>query len=271
MEILGYLAALLIGLTLGLIGGGGSILTVPVLVYLLGVGAELSTAYSLFIVGLGALAGSVQFVLKGQVNFKVALLFAPPSFLAVFLTRKYLMPAIPQMVWETATFSLDKNTAILLFFALLMVLSAYSMIKKDKAPAPQATAERQLAGWQKHVLIMLEGLVVGTLTGIVGAGGGFLIVPALVLLAGLEMKTAVATSLLIIAAKSLIGFTGDLSRPDLVIDWPFLLGFSAFVVGGIFVGIALGKRIPGSSLKRGFGWFVLVFGSLMIAKELMHL
>jgi uncharacterized membrane protein YfcA len=185
MEILGYLAALLIGLTLGLIGGGGSILTVPVLVYLLGVGAELSTAYSLFIVGLGALAGSVQFVLKGQVNFKVALLFAPPSFLAVFLTRKYLMPAIPQMVWETATFSLDKNTAILLFFALLMVLSAYSMIKKDKAPAPQATAERQLAGWQKHVLIMLEGLVVGTLTGIVGAGGGFLIVPALVLLAGL--------------------------------------------------------------------------------------
>ncbi len=261
MEILGLLASILIGISLGLIGGGGSILTVPVLVYLLGTNPILATAYSLFIVGTTSAIGSVSYFKKGLVNIKTAIVFGIPSIIAVFLTRAYIVPAIPDEIFSIGTVTLTKSTLLMLLFAILMVAASYSMIKKS-APASDTIAEKQQFNYP---LILIEGTVVGILTGLVGAGGGFLIIPALVVLSKLPMKEAVGTSLVIIAAKSLIGFFGEGS--ETIIDWFFLTKVTAFAVGGIFIGMALSKKVNGNKLKPAFGWFVLVMGIYIIIKE----
>ena len=261
LQIAGFSASILIGVSLGLVGGGGSILTLPVLVYLLGINPVISTAYSLFVVGTTSLVGSVNYMRHHQVNYKAAAVFALPSFLSVFLTRKFIVPAIPDPVFSSDTFTLSKNVAIMVFFALIMLAASYSMIrdKKTESYGPDAPLTFNFP------LIAIEGLLVGTLTGIVGAGGGFLIIPALVLLARLPMKMAVGTSLLIIAAKSLVGFLGDLGTTK--IDWPFLLQFTALSILGIFLGTYLAKYVPGEKLKKAFGWFVLVMGIYIISRE----
>ena len=268
MEILGYIGAILMGLSLGLIGGGGSILTVPILVYLFSVDAVLATAYSLFIVGLTSLVGSFSHMRMGNIHWRTAIVFGIPSILAVYATRAWLVPAIPDPVLHVGDLILHKPIGILILFALIMVAAAYSMIRKQKADRP--TTDNPQPATFNYPLILIEGIVVGTVTGIVGAGGGFLIIPALVLLAKLPMKQAVGTSLIIIAAKSLIGFTGDLKGSE-VIDWNFLLVFSAIAIGGIIAGSLLSKRIPNEKLKPAFGWFVLVMGIYIIGRELSHL
>lgn len=262
--ILGYLGAVLIGLVLGLIGGGGSILTLPVLVYLFGIEPVIATAYSLFIVGVAAVAGTLKNMSQKLVDFKTALIFALPAFIAVYLTRRYLVPALPDPLLNIGDWSLSKDVGIMVFFAIIMVLASISMIR-DRREEPET--DQDLEPQYNYPLIVLEGFVVGVLTGIVGAGGGFLIIPALVLLAKLPMKKAVATSLLIIAIKSLIGFVGDLQVLD--IDWAFLLIFAALSVGGIFVGVWLNQIVPGKKLKKGFGWFVLVMGVFIVLRELL--
>jgi uncharacterized membrane protein YfcA len=261
-EIIGYALATVIGISLGLIGGGGSILTLPILVYLLGINPVLSTAYSLFIVGSTSLVGSVSYMKKGLVNYKTAIIFAIPSFIAVFLTRKYLMPAIPDELFTLGNFVVNKDLGIMVLFALVMLMASYSMITDNKPEADENQALKY-----NYPLIAAEGLVVGTLTGVVGAGGGFLIIPALVLLVRLPMKMAVGTSLLIIAAKSLIGFIGDLGNQT--IDWKFLLIFTGLSIMGIFVGTYLTKFIPGEKLKKSFGWFVLIMAVYILVKEII--
>lgn len=263
MLILSYMAAALIGISLGLIGGGGSILTVPVLVYLFGVEPVVATAYSLFIVGSTALVGALPKYRQGLVNLKTALIFGVPSIVAVFATRAYLVPLIPNEVFTIGGFLVTKNILMMLLFAVLMVAASISMIRDKGGPKNQGVEEEQKFNIP---LIFLEGTVVGLLTGLVGAGGGFLIIPALVVLSKLPMKQAVGTSLLIIAAKSLIGFTGDLSH--LKMDWSLLLSVTAVAVVGIFIGDLLSKKIDGAKLKKGFGWFVLVMGVYIIVKEL---
>ncbi len=262
MEILGYLGAILIGVSLGLIGGGGSILTVPVLVYLFGIDAVTATAYSLFIVGLSSAVGSFKYFQLKLINLKTALVFGIPSIIAVFLTRALIVPAIPQEVFSVGEFVVTKSILLMLLFAVLMVAASYSMIKKDKKQSVEEVQEQKF----NYPLILVEGSVVGLLTGLVGAGGGFLIIPALVVLSKLPMKEAVGTSLLIIAAKSLIGFLGEGSETQ--IDYTFLMIISAFAIAGIFVGSALSKKIDGAKLKPAFGWFVLVMGICIIIKEL---
>jgi uncharacterized protein len=261
-EIIGYALAAVIGISLGLIGGGGSILTLPILVYLLGINPVLSTAYSLFIVGSTSLVGSVSYMKKGLVNYKTAIIFAIPSFIAVFLTRKYLMPAISDELFTLGNLVVNKELGIMVLFALVMLMASYSMITDNK---PEAEEEHTLK--YNYPLIAAEGLVVGTLTGVVGAGGGFLIIPALVLLVRLPMKMAVGTSLLIIAAKSLIGFIGDLGNQ--VIDWKFLIIFTGLSIMGIFVGTYLTKFIPAEKLKKSFGWFVLIMAVYILVKEIL--
>lgn len=260
IEVLGYIGALIIGLVLGLIGGGGSILTVPVLVYLLSEDPVIATAYSLFVVGVSSLVGAFRNMQKRLVDFRTAIVFAIPAFIAVYVTRKFLIPFIPDELFSVGGFLITKNIAIMLFFAVIMILASYSMIKSKNKPT-----DEQQAIQYNYPLIIIEGFVVGTLTGIVGAGGGFLIIPALVILAKLPMKKAVATSLLIIAIKSLIGFIGDVQ--NLEIEWNFLVSFTALSVVGIFIGIWLNKFIDGKKLKKGFGWFVLVMGIYIIFKE----
>lgn len=263
--LIGFASAVLIGVSLGLIGGGGSILTVPVLVYILGVEPVLATAYSLFVVGSTSLVGSFTFMKKGLVNYKTALVFAIPSFIAVFLTRKFLVPALPDQLFELGNWVISKNIGIMVFFALIMLAASYSMIKGGKKKESDEDSEVKF----NIPLIALEGMIVGVITGIVGAGGGFLIIPALVLLAKLPMKMAVGTSLLIIAAKSLIGFLGDVSSQT--IDWKMLLIFTGLSIVGIFIGSTLSKRINEKALKKGFGWFVLIMGIYIISKELLSL
>lgn len=263
MEITGYIASIFIGISLGLIGSGGSILTVPVLVYLFGIGVEMSTAYSLFIVGSTALVGGVRNAFLSNVNYKTAVVFTIPAFIAVYTTRAYLVPAIPSVIITLGTYVLTKDIAIMVFFALVMLAASVSMIRnKRKKEEENAVPQLNLP------VIIIEGAVVGALTGIVGAGGGFLIIPALVLFAKLPMKKAVGTSLLIIAAKSLIGFIGDVQRYGDQLDWTRLLTVTAIAVFGIFIGIYLNTFIDGKKLKKGFGWFVLLMAVYIIGKQL---
>ncbi|MDB9702169.1 MAG: sulfite exporter TauE/SafE family protein [Flavobacteriales bacterium] len=257
--LIGFTGALFIGVILGLIGGGGSILTVPIFVYILGINPIIATAYSLFVVGSAALVGAVRNAQKGMVDFKTGIIFAIPAFITVYLTRKFVVPAIPQELFSVGDFMVTKDIGIMIFFALIMILASFSMIKGRKESNEQEVQ-------YNYPLIIIEGLVVGFLTGIVGAGGGFLIIPALVLLAKLPMKKAVATSLMIIAIKSLIGFLGDVQNIE--IDWTFLLGFTAISVIGIFIGLYLNKFIDGKKLKKGFGWFVLIMGIYIVLKEI---
>ncbi len=262
IEIAGFIGAVVIGVVLGLIGGGGSILTVPIFVYVLGIDPVLATAYSLFVVGSAALVGAIRNAQKGMVDFKTGIIFSIPAFTAVFLTRKFLVPAIPDHLFNVGDFEVTKSIGIMIFFAFIMVIAAYFMIKGRKD-----SGEEEQEVQYNYPMIVVEGLVVGLLTGIVGAGGGFLIIPALVLLAKLPMKKAVATSLLIIAIKSLIGFIGDVQNFD--IDWVFLLSFTGLSVLGIFIGIYLNKFIDGKKLKKGFGWFVLLMGVYIVLKEIL--
>jgi len=260
LEIFGYLGALLMGIVLGLIGGGGSILTVPVFVYLFAVNPVTATAYSLFVVGISALVGAFQNFRKRMVDFKTAIVFSIPAFIAVYITRRFIVPAIPETLTTLGDFVLTKDIGIMVFFAVIMLLASYSMIRNTR-PEP----DNDTPILYNYPLIIIEGFVIGILTGLVGAGGGFLIIPALVLLAKLPMKKAVATSLLIIAIKSLIGFIGDLET--MAMDWPFLLSFTVLSVFGIFVGVWLTRFIDGKKLKKVFGWFVLAMAVYILIKE----
>ncbi|UOR06941.1 sulfite exporter TauE/SafE family protein [Hymenobacter aerilatus] len=269
LPYLGYFAAIFIGLSLGVLGGGGSILTVPVLVYLMGVSPVLSTAYSLFVVGSTSVVGASGYFRKGLVSLPVAVVFLLPSLVTIFAVRKLLMPIIPHTLFTIGDFVFTKDLLVLLVFALLMVGAALPMIRGSYADAGAGQSEMRLAQPPlTYALVMGIGLVVGALTGFVGAGGGFLIIPALVLGARLPMKRAVGTSLVIIATNSLIGFTGDLSAGT-PIDWPFLLGFMAFALAGMVLGSFLARFIPNARLKPAFGWFTLAMGTFILLRELL--
>ncbi|MEZ0483617.1 sulfite exporter TauE/SafE family protein [Fibrella aquatica] len=261
-ELVGYAAAVLVGLVIGLAGGGGSILTVPIFVYIFGIPMLLATSYSLFVVGTTSLIGSVNHIWKKRVDLRVTAAFAVPSFISVYLSRRYIVPALPDPLVRLGTFNVPKDEAILLFFAIIMVLAARAMIR-DKQSTDGIAAD----GKPRYGTLALDGLAVGLLTGIIGAGGGFLIVPMLVLLAGLPIQRAVATSVLIVAINSFIGFLGDAQQIPLA--WDFLLPFTGLSVVGIFVGMYLARYVPPNALRKGFGWFVLAVAIYMIARELV--
>ncbi len=262
MEIFGYIASVLIGISLGLIGGGGSILTVPVLVYLFGLDAFLATEYSLFIVRISSVVGSFSYFKKGLVNLKTAFVFGIPSIISIFLTRNYLVPLIPNEVFRINNFVVTKNIFLLLLFAGLMILASYKMIQKS----PELQLQTVNFNKNKTLLAASEGSVVGILTGLVGAGGGFMIIPALVNLLKTPMKVAIGTSLVIIALNSLIGFFSSVKNVE--IDWKLLSTISSIAIIGIIIGAQLSKKIDGKKLKPAFGWFILVMGIYIIVKEL---
>ncbi len=200
-------------------------------------------------------------------SLKTAIVFLIPSLLAVFAVRKVLLPAIPHELFTIGSLVFTKDLLVLVAFAVLMVVAAASMIrvKQTKEMLDEELGHKIAFNYP---LILGIGLVVGTLTGFVGAGGGFLIIPALVLGARLPMKLAVGTSLAIIALNSLIGFIGDLSAGT-PIGWPFLLGFLAFALAGIVLGTYLARFIPGVKLKPAFGWFTLAMGTFILLRELV--
>lgn len=270
MEWLGYIASILIGISLGLIGSGGSILTVPVLVYLFRVDPLLATTYSLCIVGVSSIAGVISRLRQKLLDFKVILVFGAPSIIGVFIARKFILHAIPNQFSILPNTIISKNNFIMLFFATLMLVSALSMILGKK--------KEELEG-QKPVYgltLGLVGLMEGMLTGIVGAGGGFLIIPALVILGKLPMKKAIASSLFIITIKSLVGFSGDLLHVNMNWSAPlngmdlniqFLITIITLATLGIITGNYLNKTIDGAKLKKGFGWFVLLMSLVILIEQ----
>lgn len=258
-QILGYIGALIVGLVLGLIGGGGSILTVPLLVYLLGYNPVVATAYSLFVVGTSSMVGTYQKHKKGLVDFKTGLAFSFPSFVAVYLSRRYLVPGIPETIFSIGDYEISKGMGIMIFFAIIMLLASISMIRKGKD-------EEEVSKSQPYYKTFVQGLIIGTITGVIGAGGGFLYVPALVLWANIPMKKAVGTSLIIVTINSLIGFMGDVQTLD--IEWGFLLIFTLISILGIILGVFSSKFVSGPKLKKSFGFFVLIMAIYIIFKEL---
>lgn len=267
MQYFGYIAFLFIGIILGLIGGGGSILGVPVLVYVMDFRAETATMYSLFVVGLTSLIGAFSYLRKGELSAEALLRFALASMVAVFCTRKFIMPAIPEQMMLFGAY-ISKHTLIMIVFSVLMLGSSYSMIRKRKA------TNLSRLRWEEFnrspvglPFIILLGIAVGILTGFVGAGGGFIIVPVLMFVLQLNFKKAIGTSLCIIAINSLIGFTGNIGNQH--IDWKFLIIISAISVLGILIGSLLSGKISGRKLKPAFGWFTLCVGVFVLVKELI--
>lgn len=262
IEIFGFISALIIGVSLGLIGGGGSILAVPVLAYLFSVNEKVATAYSLFIVGASAMIGGLKQHFKGYVDWRTAIVFGLPSIIGVIIVRYYVVPALPDVLFDISGFEFTRRMAMFGLFAVLMIPAAFSMIKERKGNPKKENEEVKY----NYPLILLEGLIVGAITGLIGAGGGFLIIPALVLLANVEMKVAVGTSLVIIAFKSLLGFfLGDAFTIE--IDWQFLATFTGLSFVGIFIGSYLSNFIDGQKLKKGFGYFVFVMAIFIFYME----
>ena len=258
METIGFLLGILIGISLGLIGGGGSILTIPVLVYIMGISPSNSTTYSLFIVGISTLIGSIKGIKDKMLDYRIAFYFGVPSIVSIFIMRKYIMPILPNILFSVTDFSITKDLAIMLVFAILMVVASFSMIKKE---IPNQGLETKINAKE----IILKGILVGVLTGFVGVGGGFLIIPTLLFSANMPMRKAVITSLLIITFNSLIGFAGSLNSEP--IDWEFLLEFTSFAVVGILIGMYFSQKISNEKLKPIFGWFILIMGIYILVKE----
>lgn len=261
MEIAGYVASLFIGVTLGLIGGGGSILTIPVLVYLFFISPTIAISYSLFIVGFTSLAGAFANYRRGFVNFKTVFLFGSSSVATVFITRKFIIPFLPDVFFSIGSFQVTHSLFVMVVFALLMVAAALSMIKNKKV----VTSEN--ISVQRSWVLVIYGVLIGLVTGFLGAGGGFLIIPALVLIMKLPMKQAIGTSLFIIALNSLVGFIGDIGRH--AISWEFLMLVTSIAIAGVFIGGFFNQKINSEKLKRSFGWFVLVMGIYIIVKEII--
>lgn len=260
MEIIGYIMALFVGVSLGLIGGGGSILTVPILVYLFNIAPIQATSYSLFIVGTTAAIGSYQNYRSKHLDLTKALYFVVPAIISILTVRKFILPVLPDVIYQTNVFTLTKNNLLMIVFGLLMLSSSMAMIFKRKRASNQTINLNRLS---------LIGLIVGIITGFLGAGGGFLIIPALLFFGGLEMKNAIGTSLFIIAANSLLGFTGDVMN-GIQINYTLLITLSVIAGTGVFIGTFLLKKIKNEKLKPAFGWFVLIVGIYILFNEIIH-
>ena len=261
MEILGYFLSVLIGVSLGLIGGGGSILAIPIVVYLFNVEPIIATSYSLFIVGATSLVGTKRHYTLGNLKVGTAMYFALPSVISILITRKILVPLIPEQIFQLNHFILTKNILTMIVFAVLMIAASVSMIRQQQYKAEETKEPN-------NIQLMIYGFLIGLITGFLGAGGGFLIIPVLIFFAKLDMKQAVGTSLLIISINSLLGFAGDIIN-HLAIDWILLGSISFFAIIGMFIGTQLSKKIAGSKLKPLFGWFVLIMGLYIILKEIL--
>lgn len=261
MEILGYILAILIGVSSGLIGAGGSILAIPILVYLMGIEAAVTApAYSLFVVGFSSLIGAIIKSKKQEVNYKTALIFGLPTIISIYITRKYLVPLIPESLFFVGDFEFTNRVLIMGIFSVIMIGSAATMIKGRPDIVDLELKKKN------HLLNFIGGLGIGGLTGLVGAGGGFIIIPALTKLGNLKMKVAIGTSLAIIAMNSFFGFLGSIHSTN--INWEVLLPFTGLAVVGIFIGNKISSKVNGKHLKKGFGWFVLVMGAYILIKEL---
>ena len=257
--IVGHLLAVAIGLSLGLIGGGGSILAVPILVYVMGVSSKVAIAMSLAIVGTVSVIGAIPHWQQGNVNLKIAIAFIPSAMVGAFLGAR-----ITALSFVTDTFQL-------ICFGIIMAIASILLIRKGsrkKAPGNNKSEQKPQSFLQsilQGLAIPLEAFGVGILTGFVGVGGGFLIVPTLVLLAGIPMKEAIGTSLVIIAANSASGFLGYISQVE--VDWNLIFSFTLAASSGTLLGAYLTRFIKAKQLQKGFGYFVLAVAFFVLIRR----
>jgi uncharacterized membrane protein YfcA len=262
--VLGYAGAVVTGLVLGLLGGGGALLSIPVLVYFFHMDATVATGYSLFLVAIAATSGTVQNIRNKNIDGKAFLFYGIPSVTTVYIFRRFIIHQLPDIIFSTGSFSLTKDHLILFILSFVMFGVGFKMIN--------ATDEAVDGGplHAKHyVLLVLYAIAVGCFIGLVGAGGGFLMTPALIYFAGLDMKRAIGTSILLVGVNSFIGFLGDI-HSSLQMDWRFLILFSLFSVTGVLAGTYFSHRIDNRKLKISFGWFVLLLGVYIAGRETMH-
>lgn len=258
LVIIGYILAIFVGLSIGIIGAGGSILALPILVYLFGIeAAETAPAYSLFIVAVSSLFGSYMKNKQGLINFKLVWSFGIPTVIAIFVTRYFVVPAIPNEVFIIEQFVVTKRLLVMGMFSVLMIIASFYMMQQNKSEKPVKV---------NALLNYSGGFATGFLTGFVGAGGGFMLVPALIKIGNLGVKAAVATSMVIIAINTSVGFAASIAH--VTIDWMLLLIFSGLAVSGIFIGNSLSKKVNATQLKKGFGWFILLTGLFILINEL---
>jgi hypothetical protein len=267
IQILGYFGAFLVGLILGLIGSGGSILSMPILVYIFQVPVVLATGYSLFIVGITSLIGSIKNLKDNLINYDTTLFFSISAIISVYVTQKYILGNISDIIYSSDFMILTKEDMIMLIFSILMLVAGFFMIKKSPKTIVKIKNIKTIA--PNKLIVLAEGTLTGFITGLVGAGGGFIIVPILVILAKLRMKHAIATSLAIISLKSLIGFIGAVEFRGDEFDWNLLLSFTILAIIGIFVGQHFNDKVASDKLKDIFGIFVISIAIIILIKTII--
>lgn len=260
MEVVGYLLAFIVGLVMGLIGAGGSILSSGLMIYIFGLNPMISASYTLLNVGIISLVGSIQYYRKDLVQIRTGLLFAAPAIVTVLYMRAYVVPSIPHIIFESGSMAFSKDLFVKLVFAILMIIIAWNMITKK-------TVETQKANNLNAWMVTLIGIIVGLLTGIVGVGGGFMIVPALLFFTGLNVKTAVGTSLFIITLNTGVGFFGDFAA-GVVYNWAFLIKFISLTVLGMLISGLVVHKVQTEKIKKLFAIVMLFLGTWIIFKEL---
>jgi uncharacterized membrane protein YfcA len=260
LHILGYIGATLTGIVLGLLGGGGALLSIPVLVYLFHIEPQLATSYSLILIAISASSGAYQNIRKKLIDYNAALYYGIPSVISVYIVRRWVMPNLPKVILTIGDYKLDKNLFILIILAIVMFIAAYKMITAKNAGDDET--EHKVDHWRLAFFAVL----IGAFLGLVGAGGGFLMVPALMYFANVHTKKAIGTSLLLVSINSFIGFAGDL-RSHVQIEWPFFFTFLFFSIAGVLIGHYLATYIHNNRLRRYFGWFILITAVFIIAKE----
>ncbi|RAJ02446.1 hypothetical protein LX64_03461 [Chitinophaga skermanii] len=260
MFIVGIIAAFFIGISLGMIGGGGAILTMPVLVYLLGIPPMLATTYSLFIVGVSSAVGAVLHKPQLRTNGRVIMLFGGVSMFVVFLVRKFLVPHIPTILFSNEHITISSAHVTMLLFAALMCVAGIAMLR-DRAEKPAHTTKHS------NSLLIIYGIATGLITGLLGAGGGFILMPALVLIIGMPIQQALGTSLFLIALNTLTGFVIDITHIDL--HWTFLFFLTAIAFAGMLAGWKWGKRVPAAQLKMLFGFFLVAVAAFIFLIEMI--
>ncbi|MGB4967943.1 MAG: sulfite exporter TauE/SafE family protein [Saprospiraceae bacterium] len=260
--IIAYILAILMGFILGLLGAGGAILTIPILVYLVGMNPMDAITSSLFVVCLTSLSAGLNYIRIKKINARAIFLFGIPSVITIWCTRRYLLPLIPDPVLKTDTILIEKSTFLLVLFALLIFTSAFKMIQASSSAILPNNQKKSIAPF------ILNGLLLGVITGLLGAGGGFLIVPALVLILNLDFKTADGTSLLIIAINTGVGLLSDFKLLQ-HLDWNFIFIFTGIAILSSFIGAAVSGSVSSSKLKPVFGYFLLIVASYILIKELI--
>ena len=261
---IGYVITILVGITLGLMGSGGSILTVPNLVYLFELNPLEATSYSLFIIGMSSIIGSYPKIKNKLVNYRIAIIFGIPSMFSMFATRRLLMPQLPAQFQIPFVGIVEKDLVLMMAFAVVMILAAYSMITNKQEDCIDCGKKME----KNTKLLVIQGIIIGMISGIFGAGGGFLIIPGLVVLAKVPMKNAVATSLFLVAINSFVGFGSDYQQFS-SFNWNLLGILTGLSVIGIIIGNYLSKFISSTQLKPIFGYFILVIAGLILMQELI--